>query len=213
MTTLAFDTVDALVERYAAAPSIRLRIRVRSDGEDAIDAVALRVRVQIEPFGRGYRNGEEHRLTEVFGERSRWAQAVRPLQWAENSVMVGGFTRETTFDVTLPCSYDLNVASGKFLSALEEGDIPLRLFFSGTIFRGSERGFTVEMLPWSSECTARLSLQLWQEAMDTAFAGDAWIRVDRSTFNELRRYRAANSFYTWEDTFAHLLTRQAGEVR
>jgi len=212
MTPLTFDVVDAQVERYAAAPSLRLRIRARNDGEDWIDALALRVRVQIEPYARAYESAEEHRLTEVFGDRSRWGHAVRPLQWAESSVTAGAFTRETAFDVALPCSYDLNVASGKFISALESGDIPLRLFFTGTIFRGSTTGFTVEMLPWSTECTTRLALQLWQDAMNTAFPDDAWIRIDRSTFHELQRYRAEHSFYTWENTFAHLLAREAKEA-
>ena len=210
MTALAFNVVDAAVERYSASPAIRLRLRVGAQDGDRIDAIALRARVQIEPAGRTYTAGEEARLREIFGERERWVHSVRPLQWTETSIMVGSFSRETTFEISLACTYDLNVAGGKFISALDAGDIPLRLFFTGTLFRGSASGFNVEMLPWNLECTTRLSMQLWYDAMNSAFPDQAWIRVDRSTFEALRSYRADHSFSNWEEAFSVLL---AGEMR
>ena len=211
MTAISFHVGDARVERFAAAPSIRLRVRVSNEAE-RVDAMALRVQVQIEPAARVYNPNEELQLTEVFGDRERWAYAVRPLQWTESAIVVGAFAREASFEIALPCTYDLNVISGKYISALEAGGIPLRLMFTGTIFRSAAAGFNAEMLPWSLESTTRLPVALWQEAMESAFGDDAWIRVGRSTFNALRRYRAEQKLYRWEDTFERLLSARPERV-
>lgn len=211
MSRLAFEVVDAYAERYAASPAIRLRVAVRDDGEP-IDAIALRVRAQVEPAFRTYSAEEEVQLQEIFGARERWAASVRPLQWIDTGVTTGAFERETVFEVPLPCSYDMQVAAAKYSSALHGGDIPLRLLFTGTVFRAGSNGFSVEMLPWNLECTARLPVALWNEAMNASFPDHAWIRIDRTTFRALRRYRAERAFYSWEDAFSHLLAERAGDA-
>jgi len=210
VTKLTFEMVDATADRFSAAPIVRLRVRVRLEGE-AIDALALHVRVQIEPAGRAYDTDEELLQQELFGKRERWVQSVRPLQWTECAVMLNAFTGETTFDVPIACTYDLQVASSKYASALKDGNIPVRLLFTGTIFRGAQSGFAVEMLSWNSERQGRVPVATWQEAMERVFPGQAWIRVDRPTFAALRRYRTEHALYNWEDAFAHLLGEHAGE--
>ncbi len=48
--------------------------------------------------------------------------------------MVPGFTSVTETELPVPCTYDLEVASARYLQALDDGTIPLLLLFSGTVF-------------------------------------------------------------------------------
>jgi hypothetical protein len=195
-------TALAVAERGAAAPTIRLQMRVRSD-EAPIDALALRVRLQIEPWRRRYDDAERALIAEL--------SLTKPLQLADVAVMLGAFSGESAFSLPISCTYDVQVASMKYFSALREGEIPLRLFFNGTIFRGGEAGFQVEMVPWDLECTAALPLATWQAAMDACFPNKAWIRIERATFDELLRYRAQHALNDWEEVVLHLLGARVRE--
>lgn len=211
MTHFDFEVTGARVDRQAAMPAIRLTVRVRARGE-TVEALALRVRVQIEPARRTYDASEESLLGELFGERSQWARSVRPVQWVETSAMVGPIVDEASFDVTLFATYDMEIASAKYLAALGGGVIPLRLLFTGTAFHTGPGGFSAEMVPWNLECSFAMPLATWREAMDGAFPNQAWLRLDRATFDALRRYRALHALCSWESTFEHLLAAPAGET-
>ena len=50
------------------------------------------------------------------------------------STMVPGFTGSIEVDLPVPFSYDLQIASTRYFSSLDDGEIPLLLLFSGTIF-------------------------------------------------------------------------------
>ena len=39
----------------------------------------------------------------------------------------------------MPLSYDVDVAAHKYLAGLEDGEVPLLLLFSGTVFTGRGR--------------------------------------------------------------------------
>ena len=49
--------------------------------------------------------------------------------------------------VALPCSYDFDVAANKYLYALDDGEIPLLMLFSGTVFTRGANGFSVAADP------------------------------------------------------------------
>lgn len=202
MTKLEFEMIAAHAQAHPAMPALRLRLRVRADGP-AVDAIALRVRVQIEPWRRRYTQQEQVLLSEL--------SATTALQWSETAVALAGFEGETTFEVPVACTYDLQVAAGKYLTALEDGGVPVRLFFNGTIFRGAPNGFNVEMLPWDLECADEIPVAIWQRAMDACFSGQAWLRVDRGTFDALRRYRTAHHHASWDDTMSALLAAESVE--
>lgn len=202
MSKLEFEMVDVLAETRPAAPTLRLRLRLRADGP-AVDAIALRVRVQIEPWRRRYAEREQALLSEL--------SATTALQWSETAAALAGFDGETTFDIPVACTYDVQVAAGKYWTALEDGSVPVRLFFNGTIFRGAPNGFNVEMLPWDLECAGEIPVATWQRAMDACFSGQAWIRVDRGIFDALRRYRTAHHHTSWDDTMSALLAAESVE--
>jgi len=59
-------------------------------------------------------------------------RALKSVTWAQVSTVVPAFDREVDVDLPIPCTYDFEVAAAKYLHAVREGDIPLRLLFSGT---------------------------------------------------------------------------------
>lgn len=204
MTKLQFSVATASADSRAISPTVRLHMQARAEG-DPIAALALRARIQIEPSLRNYAPDEEQGLESLFGARERGARWITPLQWNEASTVVGAFDGQTEFDLRIPCTYDAHVTSSKYLTALKGGEIPVRIFFNGTIFRGAASGFQAEMLPWDLDCTARIPLQTWQDAMDECFPDQTWIRVDRATFDALTRYRASRALRDWDSTLTDLL--------
>jgi hypothetical protein len=207
---LEITCLDARVERYAASPTVLLRLRVREVTGATVHAVALRCQVRIEPRRRRYDDDEAAALADLFGARSRWASTLKPLQLAQLGHMVPTFTGATEVDLALPCSYDFDVAAHKYLYALEDGVAPLLLLFSGTWFVNRPEGLTVLPVPWDLEASFGLPVAVWREAMDQHFPGSAWLRLGRDTFDALYRYRSDNALLTWDEAIRRLL-KEAGE--
>ncbi|HEX8861795.1 MAG TPA: DUF6084 family protein [Actinomycetes bacterium] len=205
MTELVFDCVDVRAERWAAAPTVRFRLKVSETSGARIHAVALRCQLRIEPQRRRYSDAEAERLLDLFGERSRWGETLKPLQFAELSVMLPGFQGSTEADLPVPCTYDFEVASAKYFDALSDGEVPLLLLFSGTVFTRGRSGVMVERVPWDKEAACRMPVRVWREAMELHFPGTAWIRVRRETFEALHRFKSHRALPTWDDALEALL--------
>jgi hypothetical protein len=205
MTELVFDCVGARAERYAVAPLLTLALRVADTSGAKVDAIALRCQIRIEPHRRRYSAEEAERLHDLFGDTSRWADTLKPLQLANLSVMVPGFTGSTTVDLPLPVTYDMEIASTKYFTGLEDGVIPLLLLFSGTVFRTSEGRMQVQQVPWSKESSYPMPVKVWRETIDVHFPNAAWLAVNRDMLAELRRFKTRNALPTWESTLAALL--------
>jgi hypothetical protein len=203
VTELAFTVLDAAPEPYAAAPTLRFRLRVAESTGATVHAVALRVQIQIEPQRRRY--DDPGALTDLFGTPDRWATTLRPFLWTYAATMVPGFSGQTDVDLPVPCTYDFDVAAAKYLHALRDGEVPLVLLFSGTVFTRGPAGFGVEQVPWHLEAAYRLPVAVWRSTMDRFFPNSGWIRLDRETLDALTRYRAARGLTSWEQTLGELL--------
>jgi hypothetical protein len=204
MTDLTFSVAGARVDRYAASPSILLRVAVAERSGVRVDAIGLRAQVQLEVQRRRYLPEESALLLELFGEPSRYGQTLKPMLWAHAACMVPAFEKSTEFDLPLPCSYDFEVASNKYLASLRDGIIPLNLLFSGTVLVEGPSGVTAELVPWSCDARYALPVATWREAVDTFFPNAAWIRVNRDLFDELRRFKIATGLPTWEAALERL---------
>ena len=209
---LTFDCVGARAERYSVTPALTLQLRIGAvPSEDApavrIDAIALRCQIRIEPARRRYSAAEAARLYDLFGDTDRWGDTLKPLQLANLSTMVAGFTGSTTVDLPLPCSYDLEIASTKYFNGLDDDVVPLLLLFSGTVFASNEGRRTVQQVPWSKEAEFGLPVSVWRESMDVHFPNAAWLRVRRETLDELQRFKSAHALPSYDDTLAELLDR------
>jgi Family of unknown function (DUF6084) len=205
MADLSFDCVGAQAERYAAVPSFTLNLRISETTGQRVDAIALRCQIRIEPMRRRYTDAEAERLNDLFGEKDRWSDTLKPLQFTLLSVMVPSFTGSIQVDLPVPFSYDLEIASTRYFSALDAGDIPLLMLFSGTIFATSDGRMQVQQVPWSKEATFRLPVKVWRDSVDAHFPNSAWLRVSRQTLDELIRFKNRKSLATWDATVAALL--------
>ncbi len=212
MTELAFAVVDIQPEPYAAAPQLTARLRITEATGAAVHAIALRCQVRILPQRRGYADEEEGGLLDLFGERGRWPSTLKSFLWLQCSTMVQGFTGSTEADLALPCTFDFDVAAAKYLNALRDGEIPLELLFSGTVFTKGQTGFGVEQVPWDLEASYRLPVAAWHRLMDQYFPNAGWIRLDRDVLAALSRYKSARGLTSWEATVETLLAADASGV-
>ena len=209
MAELVFDCIDVQSDRYAAGPTLNFRLRVAETTGERVHAIALRCQIRIEPQKRRYAPAEAARLNDLFGDASRWADTLKPLQFANVSAMVPSFTGSVEVDVPVACTYDLDIASTSYFHALEEGEIPLLLLFSGTMFIKGATGFSVTQVPWNKEASYRLPVSEWRLMMDRFFPNSGWLRVSRSTLEALGAFKSARALPTWEQTLTVLLDEVA----
>ena len=209
MTELVFDCVGARAERWAVAPTTTFLIKVAETAGEAVHGISLRCQIRIEPIKRRYSDDEGEKLVDLFGERSRWGDTMKPLQLAFAAQMVPGFAGSTEIELPVPFTYDFEVATSKYFHALGDGDIPLLLLFSGTVFVKTEQGFRVEQVPWHKEASFRLPVATWREMMDAHFPNSAWLRIRRDTMDALSRFRSERALPSWDDTLTALLGKEA----
>jgi hypothetical protein len=209
---LVFECVGARAERLAVVPLLTLELRISETGGVPVDAIALRCQIRIEPHRRRYSAAEAEALHDLFGDTDRWADTVKPMQFTTVSAMVPRFTGTTTLDLSVPCTYDLEIASTKYFDALAGGTIPLLLLYSGTIFSVQDGRMSVQQVPWSKETAFGLPVEVWRQTVDAHFPNSGWLRLSRHTLDELRAYKTAQTLPTWDDTVASLLA-QAREPR
>jgi Family of unknown function (DUF6084) len=210
MAKLTFACTEASAPRYAATPTLSFKLTITESTGVPVHAIALRCQIRIEPHRRMYSAAEARRLNDLFGDTSRWAETVKPIQLAMVSAMVPGFTSLTELDLPVPCTYDLEVASARYLQGLDDGTIPLLLLFSGTVFVAQGDGYSVELIPWSSEATYRMPVSVWSEVVEQHFPGSAWLRCSRDTLDALSAYKAEHALPTWDATLTALLEAAGG---
>jgi hypothetical protein len=205
VSALSFSVVGARVDRYAASPAVLLRVCVTESTGVKIDTIALRAQVQLEVQRRHYLPAESELLSELFGEPARYRDTLKPMLWTHAAQMVLAFEKQTEFDLPIPCSYDFEVASHKYLASLSSGVIPLNVLFNGMVFVQGPAGAMPEFVPWTCEARYPLPVATWREAMDAFFPNAAWIRVNRELFDALRRFKTATGLPTWDATLERLV--------
>jgi hypothetical protein len=213
MADLVFGCTGASAERYAATPTLSFAVTITESSGVPVHAIALRCQIRVEPQRRRYSAVEAKRLHDLFGDTSRWADTVKPIQLAIVTTMVPAFSALTEIEVQMPCTYDLEVASARYLQALDDGTIPLLLLFSGTVFLAQGNGYSVELVPWSSEASFRMPVSVWQDVVNLHFPGSAWLRCSRETLDALSAFKAEHALPTWDATLGALLAEaEAGRA-
>ena len=212
MAELTIGCTEAHALRYAATPTLTFALTITESTGVRVHAIALRCQIRIEPHRRRYSGDEARRLDDLFGDTSRWAETVKPIQLATVSAMVPGFMSATEIEVQVPCTYDLEVASARYLQGLDDGTIPLLLLFSGTIFVAQGESYRVQLIPWSSEASYRMPVRVWQDVVSEHFPGSAWLRCGKETLDALSVFKARHALPTWDATLSALLAA-AGETK
>jgi Family of unknown function (DUF6084) len=211
VSELVFDCIGAGADPYAAAPTLAFRLRIAETTGQPIGGIALRAQIRIEPLKRRYSDDEAARIGDLFGERSRWGDTMKPMQFANVAQMVPAFSGSIDIDLPLPLTYDFEVSTAKYFHGLEEGEIPFIILFSGTTFLDQRGSLSIEQIPWHKETAYRLPVSVWREAMDVHFPNSTWLRIRRDTLDSLQRFKSRLTLPTWDDTIEALL-RQAGEA-
>lgn len=207
MPDLGITVEKAEVVPYAASPTIAFKLRVaNADPAETIHTVVLRCQIQIEVTRRRYTDLDQERLRDLFGAPERWGQTLRNLLWTNTSAVIPQFTGATTIDLHVPCTFDFSVATTKYFNGLADGDIPVLLMFSGTVFYADETGsLRAAPVSWDKETRFRLPLKLWKDMMDAYYPNSAWLCLRRDVFEDLHRFKVERGIPTWEQAFETML--------
>ncbi len=214
MVELDISAASVEVERRAVQPTLVFKLRVANRTAGAsIRNVMLQCQIRIEPIRRRYSAREQEQLKELFGDRARWSETLHSLLWTHASVLIPAFSAETVVSMPVPCTYDFNIAATKFFYGVEEGEAPLLLLFSGTVFfRDGEDHLQMEQIAWTKEARLQLPVSLWRSMMQDHYPASAWLRLDLDVFDRICRYKRRQGFATWEQTFSSLIDKQAEEA-
>ncbi len=129
--------------------------------------------------------------------------------WTHVSAVVPPFTDSIVTDLQVPCTFDFNVAATKYFYALEDGEVPLSLLFSGTVFHEVEdAGLQVAQISWDKEASFRLPIRIWREMMELYYPNSAWLTLRRDVFDQLYDFKRRHGVPTWEEAIERLLARE-----
>ncbi len=207
MPDLSFQIEGAEVAQFAATPQIALKLRItNSDPAEQIHSVALRSQIQMEVTRRRYSPEEQQKLLDLFGEPERWSQTLRSLLWTHVNVNVPPFRGSTVVDLPVPCTFDFNVGATKYFHGLSDGDVPLCLMFSGTVFYArDDEHLQVAPISWDKEARFNLPVKLWRDMMDVYYPNTAWLCLRRDVFERLQEYKMRHGIPTWEQALESML--------
>jgi hypothetical protein len=207
MPELGFKVEEAVAVPFAVVPTLAFRLRiVNANAGERIHTVALRCQIQIEATRRRYTAEEQKGMLDLFGEPERWSKTLRSLLWTHVSLVVPAFEDSTLTDLLVPCTFDFNIAATKYFEGLADGEIPLRLMFSGTVFYAGEDGaLQVAPISWEQEATFKLQQAIWSQMMDSYYPNSAWLNLRRDVFDRLFQYKMQNGIPTWEQALERML--------
>lgn len=167
----------------------------------------LRAQIRLAATQRRYNARETRRLVELFGQPSQWSRTLRNGTWTQASTTVGPFTGIVETSLTVPCSFDLNVASTQYFHELEDGNVPLIFLFRGTVIRPDvqERRLQIRQIPPGTLCIYHMPLRIWKDAMEEHFPDTGWMFLRRDVLDRLFAYRRSRGLTSWEETMEWLL--------
>jgi hypothetical protein len=208
MPDLSFLVKSSGVVPFAAVPMLALKLQITNAiANEAIHTVALRCQIQIEVARRRYTSEEQERMRDLFGDPDRWSQTLRSMLWTHANLVVPGFEGQVAVvDLQIPCTFDFNVAATKYFEGLSDGDIPLHIMFSGTVFYADpDEQLQVAPISWEQEARYKLPITTWREMMDTYYPNSAWLSLRRDVFDRLYLYKVQHGIPTWEQALERML--------
>jgi Family of unknown function (DUF6084) len=210
MPDLGFHVEGAEAASFSATPTIAFKLRITNvNSGEAIHSVALRCQIQVEVTRRRYAPEEQQKLRDLFGETDRWSQTLRNILWTHAGVNVPAFDNATMVDLPVPCTFDFNVAATKYFHGLSDGEVPLCLMFSGSVFYSQDGGgMQVAPISWDKEARFRLPVKVWRDMMDTYYPNSAWLCLRRDVFERLYDYKVRNGIPTWEEALENMLAAE-----
>ena len=207
MPDLSFEVENAEAVPYAVSPLLAFKLRISNRfADEPIHTIVLRCQIMIDPARRRYQAEEQEGLRDLFGEPERWGQTVRPMLWTHTSLVVTSFTGSDVVDLPVPCTFDFNIAATKYFAGLTDGEVPLNLLFSGTVFYTNDEGaLQVAQIAWDKEARYRLPVGVWNQMIDIYYPNSAWLSLRKDVFDRLYRYKVRRGIPTFEQALESLL--------
>jgi hypothetical protein len=208
MPDLSFQIEGASVIPFAVTPTLAFKLQIsNAAANETIHTIALRCQIQIEVARRRYTTEEQESMLDLFGTPDRWSQTLRSMLWTNLNMVVPAFPGASTVaDLHVPCTFDFNVAATKYFEGLTDGDIPLNIMFSGTVFYAPPDGrLQVAPISWEQEARFKLPVKVWREMMGSYYPNTAWLNLRRDVFERLYRYKMQHGIPTWEQALEEVL--------
>ncbi|HEY1479129.1 MAG TPA: DUF6084 family protein [Gaiellales bacterium] len=204
---LQIEVVDAEPGLHLASPTLIFKLRAREPAGREVYMVALSTQIQIDPGLRSHDSDTRALLVDLFGTPDRWAATTTSIVWARVESLLPSFSSQVELSLPVPCTYDLEVASAKYLDALPDGEVPLSFHFSGRIFyRGGDGRLQIVLTPWTS-ASYRLPVSVWRRMIDLHYPGSGFVRLGDETLRALRLHQATLGLPTFDEAVADLLRR------
>lgn len=201
-----FAVIGTRAMRHAAAPVLLVDLQVSENSGRQIYMIALTVQVMIEPARRSYDEPTRGRLLELFGPPEQWSVSTTNLVFAQLDVLVPAFTGSVTVPVSIPCSYDMELAATKYLHALPDGAAPMAVHFNGIVYYPAENGgLQMSLVPWSTSIDFRMPVSVWRETIDHYYPNTAWLGVRSQTLEALQREKLRRGLPTLDACVSALL--------
>ena len=206
MPDLNFQVETVAPLRNAAVPTLVFKLRTTNSTAEAIHTALLSCQIMLEVTRRRYSAEEQDKLVELFGKPELWDRSLQNLFWTNVGVTVHAFSGSTIVDLNVPCTFDVTVAATKYFAGLEEGDVPLLLLFSGTVFYAAENSaLQVTQIPREKEAIYRLPVCVWQEMMDIYYPNSVWLNLRRDVFERLNRYKMKRGIPTFDQVLERVI--------
>jgi hypothetical protein len=126
--------------------------------------------------------------------------------WTHANLIVPSFKGTALVDFPVPCSFDFNVAATKYFDGLSDGEVPVCVQFSGTVFYPApDGGLQVAPISWDKEARFKLPVKVWREMMETYYPNSAWLCLHKDAFDRLYRYKIQHGIPTWEEVLEALV--------
>jgi hypothetical protein len=207
MVDVDFTVMGVEVEQHAIAPLLQFSLRTINKSPDLeILNILLNCQIRIEPARRGYAPPQHDLLSDLFGAPERWGQTLQSFLWTHVNILIPAFGGECAVKLPVPCSFDFNIAATKYFHGVQDGEVPLRFLFSGSVFYRDTAGvLQIGQIAWTKESAFRLPVQVWHSMMDHYYPQTAWLCLRRDAFDELYRYKRARSLPSFEHALDALL--------
>lgn len=202
-----FEVLTAEPVPRSVAPALIFKGKITDESGLPVHTIALTCIVTVEPGKRSYAPEERERLVELFGTPERWASTTGAFRWAATGSMVHGFTGEGWFELVVPVTYDLEVASAKYFGALDEaGTVPLRFHFNGAIIydRGDGRVQTAPV-PWDRSERFQMPMEAWTRLRADHHPFRDWVPLHSETVARVEKIKAAMGDPTFDACIGRLL--------
>ncbi|MET7639923.1 DUF6084 family protein [Streptomyces sp. NPDC005438] len=203
---LDFEVLAPHPEAFAATPTLVFPLRLTRVGGGPVRSVTLNTTVRVDTARRRYDQATTERLYALFGAPHQWGRSLRPLTWVRATTVVPAFDETTTWDLSVPCEQDAELAATRYLTAVDEGEIPLDFLFSGTVFHDGEDGrLRTTQISWNKEAQHALPAETWRELVERYHPDQTWLRLPHEAYRRLRDHQARQALGDLGTTVHQLL--------